>query len=90
MVGGSEEGGFAALVEQVRSEVRAVAEGHSSLVRGQEELRGMIAALSTRVGFVEDAVTDGFKEVRGLLVGVNARIDALVERFEAHGRTHPN
>ncbi len=71
----SKVGGFAALVEQVRSEVRAVAAGHSSLVRGQKELRAMIAAVDTRVGFVENAVTDGFREIRTTLNEINKRIE---------------
>ena len=65
------------LVERVRSEVLAVAEGQGGLVRGleefrgglrelrsgQEELRRVIASLGTRLGFVEHAVTDGFGQV---------------------------
>ena len=61
-----EERGFTALVEQVRSEVRVVAEGHSALVRSQEELRDMIASLSIRVGFIENAIGDQSREIQDI------------------------
>ena len=61
-----EERGFTALVEQVRSEVRVVAEGHSVLVRGQEELRDMIALLTTRVGFIENALGGQSREIQDI------------------------
>lgn len=64
--GSEEERGFAALVEQVRSEVRAVAEGHSTLVRGQKELRDMIVSLSTRAGFIENALGDQSREIQAI------------------------
>jgi uncharacterized Zn finger protein len=54
----------AVLLEDIRSDVRKVAEGHNTLVRGQEQLRGDIAELHARVGQLEQAVIDGFRDVR--------------------------
>ena len=52
------------LLEEIQSEVRKVAEGHGTLVRGQHELRTEIAQLNLRIGQVEQAVIQGFKDVR--------------------------
>ena len=57
----------AVLLEDIRSDVRKVAEGHSTLVRGQQELRAEIAEHSARVGQLERAVIGGFREVRATL-----------------------
>lgn len=54
----------AVLLEDIRSDVRKVAEGHSTLVRGQQELRAEIAELRARVEQLEKAVIDGFRDVR--------------------------
>ncbi len=91
MAEGSEKRGFAALVEQVRSEVRTVAEGHGGLVHGQEELRNMIASLGTRVNFIENAMTDGFKEVReikGMVTEIKDRTALLNTQLDAHEQSH--
>ncbi len=71
----------AALLEDIRSEVQKVAEGHGTIVRGQQELRAEVARLNMRIGRVEDAVIQGFKNVR-------ASVDALTTRFDTHENTH--
>ena len=69
------------LLEAIESEVRKVAEGHSSLVRGQHALQTDIGQLNARVGQVERAVIEGFKNVRD-------SIDGLTKRFDAHEHSH--
>ena len=81
MAGESKRNRSAVLLEDIRSEVRKVAEGHGTLVRGQQEFRAEIAQLHLRMGQVEDAVIQGFKNAR-------ASIDALTARFDAHEHTH--
>ncbi len=71
----------AVLLEEIRSEVRRVAEGHSTLVRGQHDLKAEMGQLNLRIRKVEKAVIQGFKDVRISLHG-------LTVRFDAHEHTH--
>ena len=73
--------GSAALLEDIRSEVQKIAEGHSTLVRGQQRMRAEIVQLDLRIGQVGDAVIQGFKDVR-------ASIDILAMRVDAHEKAH--
>lgn len=70
-----------ALLEEIRSEVQKVAEGHTTLVRGQQRVNAELTQVGLRVGQVEDAVIQGFKDVR-------VSIDALVLRFDTHEKAH--
>lgn len=54
----------AVLLEDIRSEVQKVAEGHSTLVRSVKDVRAEVAQLNSRIGQLERAVIDGFKDVR--------------------------
>ncbi len=69
------------LLEEIRSEVRKVAEGHGVLVRGQEDIRVAMEHLGARVEQLEHAVIDGFKSVQ-------ASTHSLTVRFDTHERTH--
>ena len=95
MAKGSSEGqGFQALLEQVRSELKVVAEGHSGLERQIQQtglrLEQRILGVEQRIGYVEQAVGEGFAKTRESFAGVNKRIDRLVERFDAHEQLHAN
>ena len=54
------------LLERIESQLSAVAENHGALRQGIGELR---QAFDQRIGFLENAVTEGFKRL-------NARMDA--------------
>ena len=54
----------AVLLEDIRSDVRKVAEGHSTLVGGLQAVRAEVVELRVRVGQLEKAVIEGFRDVR--------------------------
>ena len=93
---GSEGSGeFRILLEQIRSEVHVVADGHKTinqkLDRIETELKGEIHRLDGRVDFymrelrkeLTERMDVGFTENR-------TSIAALVSRFDAHEQAHLN
>ena len=71
----------AAPLEDIQSDVRKFAEGHSTLVRSQQEFRTEIVQLNLRVEQLEHAIIEGFKNVR-------TSVDALTKRFVSHEQAH--
>jgi hypothetical protein len=54
----------AVLLEEIKSDVAKVAEGHGTLVRGQQEIRAEIAELRQRMGLFEKALIEGLRDIR--------------------------
>jgi len=73
--------GSEVLLEEIRSEVRRVAEGHSTLVRGQQGVHAELVQLTSRFGQVEAAVIRGVQDLR-------RSVDMLRVRFDAHENVH--
>lgn len=91
----------AVLVEEMRTELAKVAEGHSSLARAISEMRsdlgGRLESLEkmTTGGFqaVWQAINQNTEQVAGLntrLDQTNQKLDRLVVRFDTHERAHQN
>ncbi len=77
---------FEVLLEQIRSEVHVVAEGHSLLAK---ELRETRTTLASRLDFLERATTEGFGKVWGEIRQLretqqqtNTRLDQTNTRFD--------
>jgi hypothetical protein len=68
----------AVLLEEVKSQVRQVAEGHGTLIR---ELQAVRTDLGGRLDFLEDASMKGFGKVWQAIVELNTRVDQLVARM---------
>ncbi len=91
MARSSEEREFTALLEQVRSEVHGVAEGRGVLVRGQQRLQDMIAALGTRMMFVENAIGDQvaeIREIKTMCTEIKNQAVTLGTRLHLHEQAH--
>lgn len=90
---------FEILAEAVRSEVRTMAEGHHLLDQKIDRTR---EALEQRIGFLETAVLDGFRDVRqgfqrleqrmaGLeqwMDGMEHRLDGIESWMGQHDQVH--
>lgn len=80
---------FAVLLEDVRSGLRTVAEGHTVLNQKIErEVAQLGQSLGSRIGPLETAVRDGFRDLRTELGGVRTEIRDLRVRFEEHLSAH--
>jgi hypothetical protein len=79
------ERGFTVVLEEVRAELKAVAEGHAVLERQIQQSR---TSVEQRVGFLEHAVTEGFQRVHIRFDRVEAEIGQLVTRFNTHEQAH--
>ena len=75
----------AALLEDIRSEVRRVAEGHSGLARQLEEIRKEMAS---RSDFLEQEVPKVLQRVWKAINSNTDRLEVLIGRFDSHERTH--
>lgn len=73
------------LLEQIRSEVHSIAEGHSLLVNELQTTRQM---LEKRLEFLEKATIEGFGKIWESQQRMTTRLDELVTRFDVHERTH--
>ncbi len=70
---------YEVLYEDIKSMVRLVLEGHSSLDQKIDTLRGDVRGVKEGLGYVEQAVTEN-----------SQRLSILIHRFEVHERAHPN
>ena len=77
--------------ELVRSEIKGVAEGHSILLKGQEEIK-------SELGGVKQAVIENSKEIKGVkselgglkseLEGVKNRLGKVEEKLDSNLANH--
>ena len=85
----AEERGFTVLLEEVRAQFRAVAEGQQGLAQRLDRLDARMDRLETRMDRLESRVTFLEQTVIAEFAKVNTRLDRLEQRMdgvEAQGR----
>ncbi len=70
---------YEVLLEDIKSQVQQVLEGHSTLRREIQGVREDIGGMRQELRFVEKAVTE-----------TNQGLEKLVNRFDLHERAHAN
>ena len=82
----------AVLVEEMRTELSKVAEGHDSLARAIYEMR---SDFGSRLEFLEKSTMEGFGKVwqavdqnTQKISEMSGQLERLVQRFDSHERVH--
>ena len=78
-----EERGFTVLLEEVRAQLRAVAEGQQGLAQRLDRLEARMDRIEARLDGVETRVTFLEQTVIAEFAKVNARLDRLEQRVDA-------